>query len=113
MSHKTIKEVRSDLKLWGYFWREKELGAGFASTSVTARICETLQTEVYISSDLHLFSHSADAIYVPDHIEVIGNAVNQLTHKCRKAVRDKYISKKERSDYYIAEAENKLIALLS
>lgn len=113
MSHKTIKQVRSDLKYWGGFWRRRELGEGFASTSVTARICETLRTEVYISSDLHLFSHTSEAIYVPENVKRIGDAINQLTPMCKKAVIDKYKKQKERSDYYIIEAENRLIPLLS
>jgi hypothetical protein len=112
MSLKTIKQVRKDLEFWGLFWQEKQLGSGYASTSVTARICETLQTEVFISSDLHLFSHSADAMYVPPHIKIIDEAVSFLSKECRKAIMDKYIKCKNRTDYYLIEAENKLIGLL-
>lgn len=113
MSHKTIKQVRSDLTAWGNFWREKELGAGYASTSITARICETLRTEVYISSDLHLFSNTADAIYEPEYIDEIGRAISKLTAKCQKAIADKYKNKIARTDLYLVEAENSLIPLLS
>jgi len=110
---KTIQQVRKDLRCWGLFWSQKKLGSGYARTSVTAKICETLKTEVYTSSDLHLFNSSADSIYIPPHIERIGDAINKLSFGCRKAVNDKYINLNECSDFYIREAENSLIPLLS
>tara|TARA_Y100000780_G_scaffold225263_1_gene237600 strand:- start:662 stop:1000 length:339 start_codon:yes stop_codon:yes gene_type:complete len=112
MSLKTIKQVRKDLEFWGLFWQEKQLGAGYASTSPTERACETLRTKIYTSSDLHLFSHSSDAIYVPQHIKTIDEAVHLLSIEFKKALKDKYIKCKERNDLYVLEAENKLIALL-
>lgn len=112
MPLKTIKQVRRDLDIWGYFWANAELGQGYAKQSVTARICEILRTEIQISSDLHLFSHQADSMFVPSHIDDIGKAVERLSQKCRAALADKYIKRKDRNDYYVREAENTLLTLL-
>ena len=112
MQLKTIKQVRKDLRVWGSFWANAEMGQGYARQSVTARICEIMRTHVQISSDLHLFSHQADNLYVPPHIDEIGKAVDRLSLSCRSAVKDKYIKQKKRDDYFIREAENTLIAFL-
>ncbi|MEM7421718.1 MAG: hypothetical protein AAF364_18650 [Pseudomonadota bacterium] len=112
MPLKTIKQVRGDLRAWGNFWAKAELGQGYARQSVTARICEIMRTQVQISSDLHLFSHQADNFYVPPHIDEIGKAIDRLSLSCRTAIKDKYIKRKVRDDYYIREAENTLIAFL-
>jgi hypothetical protein len=112
MPLKTIKQVRSDLRVWGIFWAKAEMGQGYSSQSVTARICEILRTEIQISSDLHLFSHQADSMYVPPHIEEIGESVAKLSSPCQCAIRDKYIKQKKRDDLYLREAENSLIVLL-
>ena len=112
MPLKTIKQVRKDLRVWGSFWANAEMGQGYARQSVTARICEIMRTQVQISSDLHLFSHQADNFYVPPHIDEIGKAIDRLSLRCRTAVKDKYIKQRHRDEYYIREAENMLIAFL-
>ncbi len=112
MPLKNIKQVRKDLRVWGSFWANAEMGQGYARQSVTARICEIMRTQVQISFDLHLFSHQADNFYVPPHIDEIGRAIDRLSLSCRTAVKDKYIKRKVRDDYYIREAENALIAFL-
>ena len=112
MPLKNIKQVRKDLRVWGSFWANAEMGQGYARQSVTARICEIMRTQVQISSDLHLFSHQADNFYVPPHIDVIVNALDRLSLSCRTAVKDKYIKRKVRDDYYISEVENTLIEFL-
>lgn len=112
MQLKTIKQVRKDLSVWGSFWARAEMGQGYASNSVTARICEMLRTQVLSSSDLHLFNDRAESIFVPLHIEETGNAIDKLSNKCRAAVKDKYIKKRQRNDLYIREAENALLGLL-
>ena len=113
MPLKTIKQVRKELRVWGSFWARAEEGQGYARQSVTARICEMLRTQVVVSSDLHLFSHQADSLFVPLHIEEIGNVVDKLPHNFKLALKDKYIKNKVRNDYYLREAENLLISLLS
>ena len=112
MPLKNIRQVRRDLKVWGLFWSDAEMGQGYARQSVTARICETLRTEIQISSTLYLFSYHADSIYVPPYIQEIGNAVDKLASNCKAAIHDKYIKHKKRDDFYLREAENALIALL-
>lgn len=112
MPLKTIKQVRKDLRVWGSFWARAEEGQGYARQSVTARICEMLRTQVLVSSDLHLFSHQADNLFVPEHIEEIGNVVDKLPHNFKLALKDKYIKNKVRNDYYLREAENLLISRL-
>ena len=112
MPLKTIKQVRKDLRMWGSFWAQAEMGQGYARQSVTARIMEIMRTQIQISSDLHLFSHQADNLYVPPHIDEVGKAIDRLSHNCRSALADKYIKRKTRDDYFIREAENTLIAFL-
>lgn len=112
MPLKNIKQVRKDLQKWGNFWAAAKSGQGYPRQSVTARICEIMRTQVQISSDLHLFSHQADNFYVPPDVHEIGEAIDKLSLSCRTAVKDKYIKRKVRDDYYIREAENTLIAFL-
>jgi hypothetical protein len=112
MPLKTIKQVRKDLRIWGSFWARAEQGQGYARQSVTARICEMLRTQVVSSSDLHLYSNQADSLFVPLHIEEIGNVVDKLPHNFKLALKDKYIKNKVRNDYYLREAENLLISRL-
>lgn len=113
MPLKTIKQVRKDLKMWGDYWRNHEPTQGYARRSATDKLCEVLRTKVNISSDLHLFSHHADAIYVPPHIEKIDKAIEQLSIECRKAIKDRYQNLISRNDYYVVEAENSLLGLMS
>lgn len=87
----TITDLRQQLKFWGLFWASKESLQGYASTSVTARCCEVLQTGIWISSDKHLFSHRADSIYVPHYIKAIDTAVITLPIPQRAAVNRRYI----------------------
>lgn len=108
MSHKTIKETRSELKRWGNYWRHKEYQGGFASTSATARICETLRTGCYIQGTSHQVSHLADNMPEPDHIKVITEAVNKLSEKCKQAIIQKYIKKQPVKGYFLDEAERLL-----
>lgn len=112
MAYTDINQVRASLKAWGLFWAEKEFGTGFGSTSSTAKICDMLKTQVYSSSDLHLFSHLSDSIFEPEHIENIGLAVDKLSLKCREALKLKYIKMKDLDNYHTREGENGLLGLL-
>lgn len=112
MKHTTIKQVRKSLAMWGLFWARQEMGSGFGSKSTTARICETLQTEVYTSSSLYQFSHLSDNMHEPEHIKEIGDAIAKLSSKCRQAISNKYIKGDEINNYYTIEAENSLLGMI-
>jgi hypothetical protein len=112
VAYTDINQVRAALKQWGLFWAEKECGAGFGSTSTTAKICDMLKTQVWASSDLHLFSHLSDSIFEPEHILIVGNAVSKLSLNCRMALTRKYIKLEKIDNYHSREAENSLLGLL-
>jgi hypothetical protein len=90
---RTIKDVQFDLKLWGNFWAKQEEGQGYASKSNVQAIKEACEVGCASSSTLHLFSHRSDSIHVPKHIESIGDRLDCLDHKCKTAIRQRYINK--------------------
>ncbi|CAM3899256.1 hypothetical protein [Rheinheimera salexigens] len=92
-----IRELRAELKQWGRFWANKELLQGYASTSVTARCCEMLQTGIWISSDKHLFSHQADEIFVPHYIEQLDKKMHTLPLQQKAVITKRYIKQKKLS----------------
>jgi ribosomal protein S3AE len=117
MSITTIDQIRRNLYAWGWYQARQEMGTGFASKSVTYKICEMLKTQIWSSSDLHLFSHLSDSMIEPDHIEQITNAVAKLPKLQRIEIRKKYISKqkdngKEIDNYHTREAENFLLGVI-
>jgi len=112
MQHANIKQVRKSLQGWGLFWARQEMGSGYASKSSTAKICEMLRTEIFVSSDLHLFSHLSENMHEPEHIKEISNAIAKLSRRCRLAVSQKYIKGRKEDDYYTREAENILMGLM-
>jgi hypothetical protein len=120
MPYKTIEEVRYLLKVWGVFQANQELGSGYASISSTSRICEMLKTQIWASSDLHLFSHLSDNSHEPEHISKVTEALNKLTLNYRSSIITKYKTslskanprKEDLDNYYTREAENYLLGLL-
>jgi hypothetical protein len=90
---KTIRDVQNELKQWGCFWARQEEGQGFSSKSNVQAIKETCEIGCASSSTLHLFSNSADSIHVPEHIKVIDNSLNRLSHRCKVAIRQRYINR--------------------
>ena len=90
---RTIKDVRFELKQWGDFWARQELGQGYSSKSNVQAIKEACLVGCASSSDLHLFSHRADSIYVPAHIEMIDHDLERLSPRCITAIRQRYVSK--------------------
>ena len=90
---RTIKDVRFELKQWGNFWARQEEGQGFSSKSNVQAIKEACEVGSASSSDLHLFSHRADSIFVPAHIEVIDCDLKRLKPKCITALRQRYVNK--------------------
>jgi len=90
---RTINDVRFELKQWGNFWARQESGQGYSSKSNVQAIKEACEIGCASSSDLHLFSHRADSIYVPLHIETIDLALERLSRKCIAALRQRYVNR--------------------
>jgi len=125
MHDTNIQQVRMELQRWGSFQARQEMGSGYASKSSTAKICEMLRTEIFVSSDLHLFSHLSDNMHEPEHIEIMTYAVNTLPRLQRIELRKKYVyyiegetraQRKARmkiyDNYYTREGENSLLGLM-
>ena len=114
---RTIKEVRFELKQWGDFWARQELGQGYASKSNVQAIKEACQVGCASSSDLHLFSHRADSIYVPENISVTDHDLERLPPECITALRQRYVNKgqmlyfsdKETFIFWMNKAERELL----
>ena len=114
---RTIKDVRFELKQWGDFWARQELGQGYSSKSNVQAIKEACQVGCASSSDLHLFSHRADSIFVPAHIEVIDHDLERLSSRCITALRQRYVNKgqvlyfadKETFLFWVKKAERELL----
>ena len=114
---RTIKDVRLELKKWGNFWARQEEGTGYSSKSNVQAIKEACQVGCASSSDLHLFSHRADSIFVPAHIEVIGHNLERLAPRCITAVRQRYVKKgqilyfsdKKTFQFWVEKAERELL----
>lgn len=90
---KTIKDVQFELKLWGKFWARQEEGQGYASKSNAETLREKMRAGCAIAGTSHLVNHRADSIHVPKHIESIGDRLDCLDHKCKTAVRQRYINR--------------------
>ena len=117
---KSVQQVQRDLVTWGKFWHRKEQGAGYASKSVTGRLCETLETGIFSSGTAIQESDRADSIYVPPHIEHIDDSLKYLTLNERKWLRKKYVRQYNDNfkvairytNIFIDRAENRLCGLL-
>ena len=114
---RTIKDVRFELKQWGHFWARQEEGQGFSSKSNVQAIKEACEVGSASSSDLHLFSHRSDSIFVPAHIEEIDHDLERLNPKCITAIRQRYVTKglilyfedKKTFLYWVTKAERGLL----
>ena len=109
---RTIKDARKDLGMWGRFWANQEVGRGYASVSVTERLRQMLDLGLWASSDLHLYSDTADAVYVPSHIEVVDKAISKLPGTQQRELAQKYIKGKTLDNYHTREGENTLITAI-
>lgn len=109
---RTIKDVRKDLGMWGRFWSNQEVGRGYASISVTERLRQMLDLGIWSSSDLHLYSNTADALYIPGHIETVDKAVGKLPKAQQRELAQKYIKGKDVDNYHTREGENTLITAI-
>lgn len=109
---RTIKDARSDLRMWGFFWSRQEEGSGYASVSVTERLRQMLDLGVWASSDLHLYANMADAIHIPAHIDKVDTAIKKLPRPQQIDLAAKYIKRKAIDNYNTREGENALITLI-
>jgi hypothetical protein len=88
-----IRDVQSELRQWGDFWARQEEGQGYSSKSNVQAIKDACEVGCASTSTLHLFSNSSDSIHVPTHIDLIDNSLKRLSHKCKTAIRQRYINK--------------------
>lgn len=75
-----IKALRSELKYWGKFWRNKESIKGYASSSLNEHF-----------SDGGVDKNHSDNIYVPEQVEALTEFISQLRPECIRALRARYI----------------------
>ena len=75
-----IKTLRTDLKHWGKFWRNKETVNGFASCSLRERYDGG-------STDIN----RSENIQVPVHVEELTQFISLLRPECIRALRARYI----------------------
>ena len=88
---KNLKTLRRELTTWGHFWASKEYGVGYARRSSCSRVADQLRLGLKSKSDKHLFSHHAEMISVPDHIQEIDSKVGQLRTECVQVLRVRYV----------------------
>ncbi|MCL1128006.1 hypothetical protein [Shewanella surugensis] len=104
----SIKTLRGELKTWGRYWRGQEYGGGYGSRSA----CDKLG-EIRIESSVNTEQP------VPDHVQFYDIQVEQLSQDCRRALRVRYICKKEWTligfdseksyQYWLRRAEGELL----
>ncbi|MCF2856489.1 hypothetical protein L1286_03315 [Pseudoalteromonas sp. SMS1] len=112
----TIKQIRSALRRWGKFWRQRELGKGFSRQAVTEQSGGGRSN--YFSSDM---------MSVPEEIELIGQLIAKLRPECIRAIRAKYLldmelgqaakmlgfDTKRSAEFWLIKAERALMLELS
>ncbi|GAA4879959.1 hypothetical protein [Ferrimonas pelagia] len=76
---KTLKQVRSDLRVWGKVIAASREGQGWPRTNSIERIRDIAQTGVISAGTQHLFSHQAEAIYYPEWVEQTTAAVDAVS----------------------------------
>lgn len=108
----TLKEIRKRLKQWGRYWAAQREGAGFASNSVTGRCCETMRTGIFSQGTKWQVKDRAEEIKVPEYIEEIDIAMNQLTQSELIYIKLKYVNNKAIRNLFVDRAEHKLAGLL-
>ena len=112
MQHNTIKEVQHDLKMWGDFWLKKEIPQAWSSTSNVEAMRVVLETGGSCGGTSHLIANLSIAIHVPDHIQLIDDAIDRLDTNHKIALTAHYIKRKKASAHFLDRAEMKLISLL-
>lgn len=87
----TLKEAQALLRAWGKFWRSKEYGTGYGSTSITYQMMQTGLLGQAGRSTKHLFSHMSESIYVPEWIAAIDCVICMLTVEERILINSYFI----------------------
>ncbi|MCL1124217.1 hypothetical protein [Shewanella surugensis] len=79
----SIKTLRSELTIWGRYWRGQEYGGGYGSRSA----CDKL-------GEIRIESSASVEQKVPDHVYQYDQQIEHLSQDCRRALRVRYICKK-------------------
>ena len=112
----TIKTIRSILRRWGKFWRQRELGKGFSRQAITEQINQGKSN-----------FYSSDMMHVPREIEKIDALISTLRPECIRAIRAKYLLEgnlaisakqlgfdtKRSAEFWLFKAENTLLLELT
>ncbi|RLV60989.1 hypothetical protein D5018_03870 [Parashewanella curva] len=77
---RTIKKLRSELRLWGNYSLKREFGQGFPSRSACDRLKEPI-----MHNGGNTFEHE-----MPREVQAVDRLVNRLSVDCRKAIRVQY-----------------------
>ena len=110
----TLKEAQALLRAWGKFWRSKEYGIGYGSTSITYQMMQTGLLGQAGKSTKHLFSHMSESIHVPEWIATVDCVMSMLTVEERVAVNSHYIKGgRGPSDVFLTKLDIKICQLLS
>lgn len=87
----TLNEAQALLRAWGKFWRRKEYGTGYGSTSITYQMMQTGLLGQAGKSTKHLFSHLSESIHVPEWVEAVDCTVSLLTTSEKYAINQQYV----------------------
>ncbi|MCF6435195.1 hypothetical protein [Pseudoalteromonas sp. MMG022] len=115
-THITIKQVRSALKRWGKFWQSREYGKGFKRSSMSDSSGRPTGGAM-----------GADAMSVPQEIELITQLVAAMRPECIRAIRARYLmsgtladaaklvgfDSKRSAEFWLVKAERSLLVEFS
>jgi hypothetical protein len=87
----TLKEAQALLRAWGKFWRSKEYGTGYGSTSITYHMMQTGLLGPAGKSTKHLFNHLSESMHVPDWVDAVDRTVSLLTTAEKCVINQQYI----------------------
>jgi hypothetical protein len=111
----TLKEAQALLRAWGKFWRSKEYGTGYGSTSITYQMMQTGLLGQACKSTKHLFIQLSESQTPPLWIQDIDRAMEGLTVNEKAIIHRFYIKKSYKIDAkssVLIQAEIKLASRL-
>lgn len=108
MPHKTIKQLRKELKAWGLFWRGKQLNIKQNVSSIE-KVSEILKKGTVIDGVSASAFNTSDSINVPDKYQELDRSIESLSIDCRLALVNKYIKGHDVTGYWIDKAELQLL----
>ena len=141
MSFKNIKQIRSELRVWGHFWRTRKYNMGGGGISLTALFIEKKRNEkvkekrrlkyigegerhegmlkgVDVSFDVIAkesrntrLMTSAD-IRIPTFVQALDDIIESMKQQCQLALVAQYINEDEQVGYWIDEAEREIMSRL-